>query len=214
LIDATSLDQILEIAAERNIWVVADECYVYLTFAGEPLSVGRFKRHASNVVLVGSLSKTYAMTGWRVGYALAPAPVIVAMQTLQSQEISCPSSVSQMAAIAALTGPQDCVEHMRKEYIQLRNVAVGELKDLPGIRTVTPGGAFFVFPDVSGQLRSRKLESARDFCSQLLSECGIVAVAGEGFGSRTHIRLAYSVSKQELTRGLQKFRTFCLAPAG
>jgi aspartate aminotransferase len=85
-------------AVDRNIWVVADECYVYLTFAGKPLSLGQFKRHAPNVVIVGSLSKTYAMTGWRLGYALAPEPVISAMQTLQSQEISCPCSVSQIAA--------------------------------------------------------------------------------------------------------------------
>jgi aspartate aminotransferase len=211
LIDATSLDRIVEMAVERNIWVVADECYVYLTFAGKPLSVGQLKRHASNLVIVGSLSKTYAMTGWRVGYALAPAAVISAMQTLQSQEISCPCSVSQIAAIAALTGPQDCVQYMRKEYAQLRDQAVAGLKDLPGIRTVTPGGAFFVFPDVSGQLRFRKLNSARELSSLLLRECGVVVVPGEGFGSATHVRLAYSVSKRELARGLQKLREFCLA---
>jgi aspartate aminotransferase len=182
-----------------------------LTFAGKPLSVAQVMRHASNVVIVGSLSKTYAMTGWRLGYALAPAPVINAMQTLQSQEISCPCSVSQIAAIAALTGPQDCVEHMRHEYAQLRDQAVAGLKDLPGIRTVTPGGAFFVFPDVSGQLRRRNLPSARALSSLLLSECGVVVVPGEGFGSAIHVRVAYSVSERELARGLRKLRKFFLA---
>jgi aspartate aminotransferase len=105
-IDALSLKRITEIAASRKIWVVADECYVYLTFVGKPLSVTQVMQHASNIVVVGSLSKTYAMTGWRLGYALGPAPLISAMQTVQSQEISCPCSVTQMAGIAALTGPR------------------------------------------------------------------------------------------------------------
>lgn len=211
LIDATNLERIVEMAARRNIWVVADECYVYLTFAGKPLSVGQFKQHLSNVVIVGSLSKTYAMTGWRLGYALAPAGVVDAMQTLQSQEISCPCSVSQMAAIAALTGPQDCVESMRQEYVHLRDQAVAGLADLPGIRTVTPGGAFFVFPDVSGQLRSRRLQTAGEFSSLLLRERGVVVVPGEGFGSANHVRISYSVSRQQLARGLHEFREFCVA---
>jgi aspartate aminotransferase len=211
LIDAASLERIVEVAASRNIWVVADECYVYLTFGGKPLSVAQVMRHASNVVIVGSLSKTYAMTGWRLGYALAPAPVISAMQALQSQEISCPCSVTQIAGIAALTGTQECVESMRQEYAQLRDQAVAGLKDLPGIRAVTPEGAFYVFPDVSGQLRFLNLQTAREFSSLLLRECGVVVVPGDGFGSATHVRLAYSVSKHELARGVQKLREFCLA---
>src|SRR6202035_2389820 len=104
LIDIASLERIVKMAADRDIWVVADECYAYLTFIGAPLSVGQLKGRLSNVVLVGSLSKTYAMTGWRLGYALAPAAVVTAMQTLQSQEISCPCSISQVAGVAALTG--------------------------------------------------------------------------------------------------------------
>jgi aspartate aminotransferase len=211
VIGADSLERIVEIASSRKIWVVADECYLYLTFAGKPLSVSQVMRDASNVVIVGSLSKTYAMTGWRLGYALAPAPVISAMQTLQSQEISCPCSVSQIAGIAALTGPQDCIESMRQEYVRLRDQAMTGLKDLPGIKTVTPEGAFFVFPEVSGQLRFLNLQTAREFSSLLLRECGVVVVPGEGFGSTTHVRLAYSVSEAELARGLQRIREFCLA---
>lgn len=211
LIDASSLERIVEIAFSRNVWVVADECYAYLTFVGKPLSVAQVMRHASNVVIVGSLSKTYAMTGWRLGYALAPEPVISAMQTLQSQEISCPCSVTQVAGIAALTGPQECVESMRREYTQLRDQAVAGLKDLPGIQTVAAEGAFFLFPDVSGQLRSLNLQTAREFSSLLLRECGLVVVPGEGFGSASHVRIAYSVSRDELARGIQKLRDFCLA---
>jgi len=211
LIDPSNLERIVEIASSRKIWVIADECYAYLTFVGKPLSVAQVMRHTSNVVIVGSLSKTYSMTGWRLGYALAPEPLVSAMQTLQSQEISCPCSVTQMAGIAALTGPQDCVEFMRREYAQLRDQAVAGLKDLPGIRTVTAEGAFYLFPDVSGQLRFRNLQAAREFSSLLLRECGVVVVPGEGFGSASHVRIAYSVSKQELARGIQKLQAFCLA---
>jgi len=211
LIDGASLDRIVGMAAARDIWVVADECYAYLTFIGKPLSAGQLKKHPSNVVIVGSLSKTYAMTGWRLGYALAPAPIITAMQTLQSQEISCPCSVSQVAGSAALTGPQDCVEQMRQDYSKLRDQAMAGLKDLPGIRTVKPEGAFYVFPDVSGQLRRRKIQGAREFCAMLLRESGVVVIPGDGFGSATHVRLAYSVSERELARGLGKIRAFCLA---
>jgi aspartate aminotransferase len=211
LIDAGSLERIVEIAAARNIWVVADECYVYLNFVGKPLSVAQVMRNASNVVIVGSLSKTYAMTGWRLGYALAPAPVIKAMQTLQSQEISCPSSVTQIAGIEALTGPQDCVESMRREYARLRDQALAGLRDLPGIRTVRPEGAFYIFPDVSGQLRILNLQTSRELCSLLLRESGVVVVPGEGFGAATHLRIAYSTSQQELARGLEKIKAFFLA---
>ena len=145
------------------------------------------------------------MTGWRLGYALAPEPVISAMQTLQSQEISCPCSVTQVAGIAALTGPQECVESMRREYTQLRDQAVAGLKDLPGIQTVAAEGAFFLFPDVSGQLRSLNLQTAREFSSLLLRECGLVVVPGEGFGSASHVRIAYSYQGTSL---LEEFRNF------
>ena len=213
LMDSASLESLVDIAVRRNIWIISDECYVYLTFCGAPVSVGQFKDSRTNVVLVGSLSKTYSMTGWRVGYAMAPAPIISAMQKLQSQEISCPCSVSQAAAVVALTGPQDCVDAMRQEYVRLRDQTIAGLWSVPGIRTTVPRGAFYVFPDISDQLRSRQLATAREFSSGLLESCGVAIVPGEGFGSTRHARISFSVSEQELVRGLLKLREFCAGQA-
>src|SRR5581483_11817084 len=123
LIDTGELERIVDTAVRRNIWVISDECYVYLTYCGAPLSIAKFKEGRKNVIVVGSLSKTYAMTGWRLGYALGPTPIISAMQTLQSQEISCPSSIAQAAAVVTLSGPQDCVDLMRHGYNRLRDQA-------------------------------------------------------------------------------------------
>jgi aspartate aminotransferase len=211
LMDATELERIVEIAIDRDIWLISDECYVYLTFSGKPLSASSFNSSRTHVVVVGSLSKTYAMTGWRLGYAMAPSRVIAAMETLQSQEISCPSSVSQAAAIAALTGPQDCIGAMKAEYLRQRDVAMAGLSSIPGVRATVPGGAFYVFPDVSDHLRARKLRGARELSAVLLRQQGVAIVPGEGFGSSNHVRISFSVSQQELSLGLQKLRHFFLA---
>src|SRR5262249_60778914 len=106
---------------QRGIWVISDECYVYLNYTGARFSVGSLVECKERMIVVGSLSKTYAMTGWRMGYALAPAPVIAAMQKLQSQSTSNPTSIVQKAAVAALRGPQACVAEMGAEYVQLRD---------------------------------------------------------------------------------------------
>ena len=209
VMDGGTLERILEIAAQHDIWVLSDECYVYITFSGNPVSAGQFGEYSDNVVIVGSLSKTYAMTGWRVGYALGPSSVIQAMQCLQSQEVSCACSVSQAAGIAALTGSQDCIEHMRKDYSRLSDIAQEGLRGLPGIHTTRPGGAFYLFPDISEQLRLRNLQSANQWAQMLLEKHAVVVVPGEGFGSSHHVRLAYCVSEAALMRGLQKIRDFC-----
>jgi len=209
VMNVATLEEILGIAAQHDIWILSDECYVYITFSGNPVSAGQFSRYSNNLVIVGSLSKTYAMTGWRVGYALGPAPVIRAMQCLQSQEISCASSVSQAAGIAALTGSQECVEHMRKDYSRLSDIAQEGLRGLPGITATRPGGAFYLFPDISEQLRLRNFQSANQWAKVLLEKQGVVVVPGEGFGSSHHVRLAYCVNEVSLKRGLQKIRDFC-----
>jgi len=212
LIDSEELQRIVDMAVRRNIWIISDECYVYLTFSGTPISIAKFSDNRTNVVIIGSLSKTYAMTGWRVGFALAPAQIASAIQTLQSQEISCASSVTQAAAVAALTGPQDCVHRMRREYLQLRDQAIAGVSSIPGIQTTVPGGAFYLFPDVSDQLRARNLPTASAFCAALLENFGVALVPGEGFGSSHYVRISFSVSEQELARGLQRVRDYCIAP--
>jgi aspartate aminotransferase len=202
------MTEVVRFAAERGIWVISDECYVYLNYTGREFSVGSLNEYRDRMVVVGSLSKTYAMTGWRMGYALAPAPVIAAMQKLQSQSTSNPTSIVQKAAVAALNGPQDCVAEMRKEYIQLRDHVLAGLGQIKGIRCARPEGAFYVYPNISALLGRAGLNSPAEFARKLLHEAHVASVPGEGFGTQEHIRLSYATSQKELDRGLERLRNF------
>jgi aspartate aminotransferase len=199
---------IVKMAYERGIWVISDECYVYLNYTGERFSVGSLGEQKERNIVVGSLSKTYAMTGWRLGYALAPAAVISAMQKLQSQSTSNPTSIVQKAAVAALDGPQQCVEDMRQAYIRLRDHVVNGLRALPGVRCTLPQGAFYAYPNVSAFFGRGGMNSAGDVASRLLRDAHVAAVPGEGFGTREHIRVSYATSASELDRGLERMRNF------
>ena len=205
------LEEVLRLAAERGIWVLSDECYVYLNYTGRQFSVGSLRQYRDNMVILGSLSKTYAMTGWRLGYALAPAPIVSAMQKLQSQSTSNPTSIVQKAAVAALRGPQQCVEDMRLEYIQLRDHVVKGLRAIPGITCTLPEGAFYAYPNISSFFGKSGIKSASDLAGRLLREAHVATVPGEGFGTGQHIRVSYATSTKELDRGLERMRKFLSA---
>src|SRR5258707_1133189 len=158
------------------------------------------------LLIVGSLPKTYATTGWRLGYALAPAPIINAMTKLQSQSTSSTAHMVQMAALAAVTGPQDCVEKMKKDYVLLRELILGHLKLIPGVTCVKPEGAFYVYPNVSAYFGKSGIKSAADVANRLLHEAHVVTVPGEAFGTRDHIRLSYATSPMEIERGLERMQ--------
>ena len=202
---------IVRLAAERGIWVLSDECYVYLNYAGKAFSVGSLREYSDRVLVIGSLSKTYAMTGWRLGYALAPAPVISAMQKLQSQSTSNPTSIVQKAAVAALQGPQDCVAAMRAEYIRLRDHCVAGLRSIQGIHCTMPEGAFYAYPNVSAFIGRGGTKSASDIAGKLLREAHVATIPGEGFGTAEHIRVSYATSVAELDKGLERMRKFFAA---
>src|SRR5207249_6802799 len=174
------LKEVVRLASERGIWVISDECYVYLNYSGEQFSVGSLREHGERIVIIGSLSKTYAMTGWRLGYALAPAPVVSAMQKLQSQSTSNPTSIVQKAAVAALKGSQQCVEDMRLAYIKLRDHVVRGLRSIPDIKCTLPEGAFYVFANVSGFFGRSGVEAASDVAAKLLREAHVATIPGEG----------------------------------
>jgi aspartate aminotransferase len=199
---------IVKLATARGIWVISDECYVYLNYTGKRFSVGSLRECRERMIVVGSLSKTYAMTGWRLGYALAPAPVTSAMQKLQSQSTSNPTSIVQKAAVAALKGPQQCVEDMRQEYIRLRDHLVNGLRSIPGVRCTLPQGAFYAYPNVSSFFGRSEVNSAADVAGKLLREAHVATVPGEGFGTRDHIRISYATSAAVLDRGLERMRKF------
>jgi len=151
------------------------------------------------------------MTGWRLGYALAPAPVVSAMQKLQSQSTSNPTSIVQKAAVAALKGPQQCVTEMREEYINLRDHVVNGLRSIPGIKCTLPEGAFYAYPNVSAFFGRSGVNSASGLAGKLLGDAHVATVPGEGFGTREHIRVSYATSKAELDRGLERMRKFLAA---
>jgi aspartate aminotransferase len=205
------LKAVVQLAAERGIWVLSDECYVYLNYTGEQFSVGSLREYRERMLIIGSLSKTYAMTGWRLGYALGPAAVIAAMQKLQSQSTSNPTSIVQKAAVAALNGPQQCVEDMRLEYIKLRDHVVKGLRSIPGVQCTLPEGAFYAYPNISSFFGRGGIKSASDVAGRLLREAHVATVPGEGFGTREHIRVSYATTVTELDRGLERMRKFLAA---
>src|SRR5215472_2289994 len=202
------MTEVAGLAHQRGIWVLSDECYVYLNYRGKNFSIGSLREYKERLVVLGSLSKTYAMTGWRLGYAMAPAAVTSAMAKLQSQSTSNPTSIVQKAAVAALKGPQECVEQMRREYIELRDHVVEGLRSIPGVTCTLPEGAFYAYPNISSFLGRGGLKSASDVAGRLLREAHVATVPGEGFGTSQHIRVSYAASKAELDRGLERMRKF------
>jgi aspartate aminotransferase len=202
------LTEVVRLATERGIWIISDECYVYLNYTGKRFSVGALRDYRDRMVIVGSLSKTYAMTGWRLGYALAPAAVTSAMQKLQSQSTSNPTSIVQKAAVAALKGPQECVSEMQKEYIVLRDHVVKGLRSIPEVKCTKPEGAFYAYPNVASFFGRGGVNTASDLAGKLLREAHVATVPGEGFGTRDHIRVSYATSMAELDRGLERMRKF------
>jgi aspartate aminotransferase len=202
------LERIVNLAHDRGIFLLLDECYVYLQYAGTPLSGGSFVEAKEHVVVLGSLSKTYAMTGWRAGFALGPKPIIAAMSKLQSQSTSSSAAFVQKAAIAALNGSQACVVEMRADYLKLRDRILAGLAEIPGITCTTPQGAFYVYPNVSAFLGKPGAKSATELAARLLHEAHVVAVPGEAFGTREHIRLSYAVCHDDIEEGLVRMKNF------
>ena len=189
VMSAEDLTEVVRLAHERGIWVLSDECYVYLNYTGRNFSVGSLREFKERMVVLGSLSKTYAMTGWRLGYALGPAAVVSAMSKLQSQSTSNPTSIVQKAAVAALKGPQDCVEQMRREYIELRDHAVKGLRAIPGVTCTLPEGAFYAYPNISAFLGRGGVKSGFRRSGKIASRSARGYGAGRGvWHGRTHPR--------------------------
>jgi aspartate aminotransferase len=199
---------IVRMAHKRGIYVIADECYVYLNYRDRNFSAGSVTEAREHIVVAGSLSKTYAMTGWRLGFTLAPAPIINAMAKLQSQSTSSTAHMVQKAGVAALTGPQQCVADMKAGYVTLRDQTLAALSKIPGVTCVKPDGAFYVYPNVSAYFGKAGINSAADVAKRLLHEAHVVTVPGEAFGTNEHIRLSYATSSGEIVRGLERMRAW------
>jgi aspartate aminotransferase len=208
VISRADLEHIVRLAHSRGIYLMLDECYAYLIFNEAPFSGASVTEAKEHIIVLGSLSKTYAMTGWRAGFALGPKPIIAAMSKLQSQSTSSTAAMVQKAAIAALTGSQECVCEMRADYIQLRDAIVAGLRGIPGITCTMPEGAFYAYPNVSGLLKKSGIPTPAELTTRLLHDAGVVVVPGEAFGTQEHIRLSYAVSHKDVEEGLARLRAF------
>src|SRR5437763_3603592 len=202
------MTEVVRLAHERGIWVISDECYVYLNYTDRNFSVGSLTEYRDRFLVVGSLSKTYAMTGWRLGYTLGPAPVISAVQKLQSQSTSNPTSIVQKAAVAALNGSQQCVTEMRAEYIRLRDHIIAGLRAIPGIRCTMPEGALYAYPNFSALFGKGGIRCGADVAHALLHKAHVATVAGEGFGTTEHVRISYATTIDSLDKALERIGKF------
>ena len=208
---ASALAEVAKLAVERDLWVVSDECYESLTYEGRHVSIASLSAAIkARTIVVNTCSKAYAMTGWRIGYAAGPRPVIKAMTDVQSQVTSNPTSIAQWAAVEALTGPQDEVAKMVGEFDRRRHVIIEGLNAIPGIRCVMPKGAFYAFPNVSGLFGKRAkggvLRGSTDVTTFLLDEARVATVAGVDFGSDAHIRLSYATGLETIREGLRRMQ--------
>ena len=200
-------ERIYHLAAKRGIQLMTDECYCRFLYDSEPFSIASMPGAKEHVVVAGSLSKTYAMTGWRIGFALAPKPLIDAMMKLQSHTTSNPTSIAQKGAIEALRGPQESIGIMLAEYRRRRDFVVKRLRAIPGVKIAEPQGAFYAYPNVSVGFRNG-ISSAMQFSERLLAEAHVAVVPGEAFGTKEHVRISYATSMTELERGLDRIDKF------
>ncbi len=212
LYDRAALKKIAELAVKHDFYVISDEIYEKLVYDGaEHVSIASFGEEIkSRTIVVNGLSKSHAMTGWRIGYAAGPADVIKAMTNIQSQSTSNPNSITQKAAVEALKGPQDFIAVMRAEFDRRRRFMVEELNTIKGIRCAMPKGAFYVFPDISALLGTkagdRTVNSSSDLALYLLEDAHVALVHGAAFGDDHYLRLSYATSLEDIQKGIQRIR--------
>lgn len=209
------LQLLAKIATERGVHILSDEIYEKLIYEGSEFrSIATFGEDIrANTIIVNGVSKAYAMTGWRIGWTLSSPELAKAMDKLQSQETSCPSSISQLAAKAAVSGPQDCVEEMRRAFAERRNYVLGRLRAMPEISLPDPGGAFYAFFNVSRYFSKRlqggvTVDNATDFCTSLLEQAHVATVTGDAFGAPGYLRLSFATDLKTLEHGLDALEGF------
>ena len=202
------MQKLLALAVERDLLLLSDECYCHFLYDGrKPYSLGS-TRERDHLVITGSFSKTYSMTGWRVGYALGTEKLLSSMLKLQSHSTSNPTSFAQRGALEALRGPQDSIARMLAEYTRRRDSIVEGLRAIPGVRLVKPQGAFYVYPDISAYLKKDGVADATKLAEKLLDEAHVAVVPGPAFGTEDHVRISYATSLDQINEGLGRMKDF------
>jgi aspartate aminotransferase len=208
--DKKTLDEIAAIAVKHGIYVISDEIYEKLLYDGfTHFSIASFNREIKDLtIVVNGVSKSHAMTGWRIGYAAGPKDVITAMANIQSQSTSNPCSISQKAALEALRGPQDFIKTMNVEFDKRRKYMVERLNSIPGISCLMPVGAFYAFPNVAKlygkSIQGKIVKNSSDLAAYLLEEAKVALVSGDAFGADPYIRLSYATSMENIQKGLDR----------
>jgi aspartate aminotransferase len=202
--------------AHPHVWVMTDDMYEHIAFApftfSTPAEVE--PRLIDRTLTVNGVSKAYAMTGWRIGYAAGPQPLIRAMTTIQSQSTSNPCSISQWAAVEALTGPQDYVAEAARAFRRRRDLVVAGLNACPGLTCPEPEGAFYVYPSLAGLIGRRtasgtRIDSDETFAAELLAAEGVAVVFGAAFGLSPNFRISYAAADEVLADACSRIRRFC-----
>ncbi len=204
------LEEIAQICLEKGIYIIADEVYEKFIYGDVTHhSIAGFSRDLKDITItVNAVSKTYAMTGWRIGYCAADRAIIKQMSKIQGQSPSNPCSIAQWAAIEAMEGDQGSVELMRNEYEKRRNYVYDRLKTIDGIECGLPGRAFYAFPKISGLFNGR-VKTSDDFSNQLLEEGRVAAVPGSAFGDDRYVRISYAASMPKIIEGMDRIEKFC-----
>ena len=203
--------KILAVCKKHQIWLMGDECYSHFTYEpNQPFSIASAPDSKDLVIIIGSVSKTFAMTGWRIGYTLGPAPLIQALIKLQSQSTSNPTSIAQYAALAAMTGTMDTVPVMLAEYARRRQRIVEGLNAIRGVRCAQPGGSFYAFPDVSAHLSGPHAlaKDTTELATLLLEKARVALVGGDAFGAPGYLRVSYATSLDRIEEGLRRLDRF------
>ena len=207
VLDRADFEKIYHETSSRGIFLMTDECYCRFLYDSEPFSIASMEGAKPTVLVAGSLSKTYSMTGWRIGFGLCPAPIVSAVMKLQSHSTSNPTSIAQKAAVAALRGPQEGVLVMLEEYRKRRAYVLGRLRAMPGVTVAEPSGAFYAYPNISVGFK-KGITTSMQFANRLLAEAHVAVVPGEAFGTANHVRISYATSMTELERGLDRIEKF------
>jgi len=210
LVDEATVAALTDEAAKRGIWIIVDLCYEQLIYEQVPHNLPKvlFDRHRNRTILAGSASKSYAMTGWRCGWTVAPKELTAAFNVIQGQTTSNITSITQKAALAAIGGPQGTVTAMLAEYRTRRDAIHGWLTAHPGIKCVKPSGAFYLFPDISGLLSPDGMKTSADFAQGLLDKEYVVVTPGEGFDAPGYLRISYATSMEQLREGATRILRF------
>jgi aspartate aminotransferase len=208
VLDRGEFEKIFHLASRRGVFLMTDECYCRFLYDSEPFSIASMSGAKDTVLVAGSLSKTYSMTGWRIGFGLGPAPITSAVNKLQSHSTSNPTSIAQKAAVEALRGPQESVGIMLAEYRKRRDFVIERLRAISGVEISTPKGAFYAYPNISCALGKNGIKTPMDFAEKLLTTAHVAIVPGEAFGTNEHVRISYATSMEELKRGLDRMHQF------